>query len=960
MGIDEGAKSIGTETEITVYLRSDDAYRARVSDALYPDSFFSRVYIRANRLICEMTEMMNCYDNESMEGGEEVDNARSMGNNIILFTAARGQGKTSAMSTFAAYLANGKHSELIPEGESSCLNSKKYEVLGLIDPTMMNQSESIVRVFLSRLFLKFEAVVRREEIKEHSASESNRGMKRIEILEQFSKCYDNVNFLESPDKNYLEQNDLDSLARLGSSTELRKNLRRLVAKYLEYVDGTEALPNVGNLEKKNGQITKGKRYLVLEIDDADLSARNIFDICEQIREYLRIPGVIVLMAADFSQLRNSVFQEYLTQYKNLRKLQKRIEIVDTCYRKTWRYLEKMFPEGHRIYLPDIGDVLRHKSQNVRIQYKNAIDGMTIDLNYEECCDIQEQLLRLIYDRTGLVFLKKDRGMRSLFPETMRQLTHFLMEMGEMQPVNHQELLRDYFNTELNDPVWVQAEKQRRILETNLDRFYNYFFHEWIYSRVEKKIFDILQDIMKVKGDAAEACRIIDKYLAKARKKRSKDEKAEPVGIKRENEASGSAKEDIAERKEPYENIKPANAMKVLVEKIRELEKTDVHCENLYDAVSMYYSIKMNQGFLELMRYGESELLQQLGDFSFYSAEYQSAYSTATVLPSYYHFVIDHENGADVRQMCGVWADLFLANAGAGDGRKESGTGKQIEVFDIWNVITNVLRLIPDRKKLQSIISPMSSGKKNDNNEGALLLGVRLVATNVDVRDRLSRLFDEQRQDTEENASFVDRIISLYKLFDLWHKSERSSLETVKSAANRSVENDFRNIPDGFKRLCGYIEGDKSGSLSFIFLSNRKNYVWYCLLYARNIRDGYEKIRELAGQYEKVQSVVEARRFLSSLVTSGIKGSVRPIGMSEGKGKDGALRPVLMERKELKKLSSMENELKWCYDTLEKLTKTRIVTAESVRLERADDTKELKRRIDDGEKEIEDFMNSLKG
>ena len=181
------------EKKTALYLRSDDAYRARVSDIVQKDGFFSDVYIRANRLVNEITNTMALYE----EG--ETGISRSMGNNVILFTADRGQGKTSAMNTFASLLKQANSKKFF--SENNCLKGKEYEVLGIIDPTMMNQSESIVRVFLSRLFSQFEEKVREEEKKERSDSESPKGRERIDLLKLFSKCYDNINFLESGDKN---------------------------------------------------------------------------------------------------------------------------------------------------------------------------------------------------------------------------------------------------------------------------------------------------------------------------------------------------------------------------------------------------------------------------------------------------------------------------------------------------------------------------------------------------------------------------------------------------------------------------------------------------------------------------------------------------------------------------------------------------------------------------------------
>ena len=796
------------EKKTTLYLKSDDAYRARVSDIIQKDGFFSDVYIRANRLVNEITNTMALYE----EG--ETGIPRSMGNNVILFTADRGQGKTSAMNTFAFLLKKANPKNFF--SENNCLKDKKYEVLGIIDPTMMNQSESIVRVFLSRLFSQFEEKVREEEKKEQYDSETSTGQKRIELLKLFSKCYDNINFLESGDKNYMEYNDLDSLARLGSSTELRKNIKQLVRGYLDYVssksmnaeDSQVAGKSTSASAEAPAKAGKDKRYLVLQIDDADLSAGNIFAICEQIREYLRIPGVIVLMAADFSQLRNSVFQEYLTQYKSLIELQNRIEIVDTCYRKTWRYLEKMFPEGHRIYLPNMMDVLRNNPNGVIIKYDDVVEGINIGLNNKLCTDVQEQLIWLIYDRTGIVFMKNERGMKSLFPETLRQLTHFIMEIGSMKPVDHIALLRDKFWSE--DP---RAEKRalQRIdtLQSNLERFYNYFFHEWVYSRVDKKVFKILKKIIKERANTVKACRLIDDILENAGLMEDKD------------------------RLINYDELNQSQGLHWLIEKSERLEEKENSYERLTEAISLYYSIKMNEWFLEMVKNGRKN---RLLEFSNLPTLNRDDSTIEGISPLYYHFRIDYKKKGKTVGTGGAWADMFLSVDSVMDSEGENQNSNEFynKMFDVWNPLYNTIKLIPDKATLKKTITGIRQADSHSWSEWEMLLGIRLIVTNVDIRSHVFSLLDKEMKVIEDNVSWSGRLERLYRTFDQWHDSRF----------------EFLKLPESFRGLCN-LSGTNATLSSFLFLSNQKNYNWYCLAYARDIRARYEKLISLIEDLQKV-------------------------------------------------------------------------------------------------------------
>ena len=804
------------EKKTTLYLRSDDAYRARVSETIQKDSFFADVYLRANRLVNEITNTITSYE----VGEVEVEIPRSMGNNVILFTADRGQGKTSAMNTFACLLKEGDSRKFF--SGNSCLIDKKYEVLGIIDPTMMNQSESIVRVFLSRLFSQFEEKVREEEENEQSDSQSSTGQKRIKLLKLFSKCYDNINFLESGDKNYMEYNDLDSLARLGSSTELRTNIKELVSGYLDYVSckGINAEGNqLARTETRDGAETTSStetvnRFLVLQIDDADLSAGNIFAICEQIREYLRIPRVIVLMAADFSQLRNSVFQEYLTQYKSLIELQNRIEIVDTCYKKTWRYLEKMFPEGHRIYLPNLVDVLRNNPKDVIIKYSDVVKGIKIRLNNRLCSDVQEQLIWLIYDRTGIVFMKNERGIKSLFPETLRQLTQFIMEIGSMKSVDHSALLRDMFWPE-DQKAEKRALQSIDTLQSNLERFYNYFFHEWVYSRVDKKVFIILKKIIKEEADTVKACRLIDDILEKPGLKDKEAEKKE--------EEQKAEKDSLIN----YDELNQSQGLKLLIEKSKRLEEKDNSYERLTEAISLYYSIKMNEWFLEMVKYGRNNRLLEFIDFPTLDREEGN---NKEILPSYYHFRIDYKKKRRTLGAGGAaWAGIFFSGDSVTEAEDENQEINEFynKTFDVWNPLYNIMKLIPDKESFKKVVSGICEDDRQNLLEWDMLLGIRLIVTNVDIRSHVISLLDKEKDAMEDNLPWIRRLERLYRTFDQWHDS---CFEYLK-------------LPESFHGLCNLARKDATLS-SYLFLLNEKNYEWYCLAYARDIRTRYEKLISL--------------------------------------------------------------------------------------------------------------------
>ena len=78
-----------------------DEYRVKIERRFHKDIFFEDVYRRANMIVYEIIKETNEYlDVSKKEAGYSIKGQR-MGNNIVAFCAERGQGKTSAMQSYA-------------------------------------------------------------------------------------------------------------------------------------------------------------------------------------------------------------------------------------------------------------------------------------------------------------------------------------------------------------------------------------------------------------------------------------------------------------------------------------------------------------------------------------------------------------------------------------------------------------------------------------------------------------------------------------------------------------------------------------------------------------------------------------------------------------------------------------------------------------------------------------------
>ena len=134
-----------------IVMYKGDEYRAKTEEKFVEGLFFSDVYKRANSICCEIIQETEKYLDGNKEAGYQTK-YHGMGNNMIAFCAERGQGKTTAMQSYAAYLQDrDPQKKFFGEGG---IDKEKYDfvVLDPIDPISLDHGESIVRVLISRLF----------------------------------------------------------------------------------------------------------------------------------------------------------------------------------------------------------------------------------------------------------------------------------------------------------------------------------------------------------------------------------------------------------------------------------------------------------------------------------------------------------------------------------------------------------------------------------------------------------------------------------------------------------------------------------------------------------------------------------------------------------------------------------------------------------------------------------------
>lgn len=453
-----------------------EEYKEKLECEIRKNNFFYESYNEANSILHSIIKQQdeeenayhqigNNYDMHMRENDRFID--RMHINNIITFNADRGQGKTSALYTFAQYLNNCCSTEdVYLKGSFDEKIKNEFEILPIIDPTELNGGESIIRIFVAQLFKVY------QDISENLQTDMDMKLKRYDIVELFQRCYDNINYIQGKRDNTEWTNDLENLMKLGNVSEIKRNLKRLIDKVL-------LLQSIKSPEKKH-------KKLVVRIDDTDLCMCDAFSICEDIREYLSLPNVVILMALDIRQLKYSIFQRYLMKYEGILKFDNdyyyKKSVLEKCDYMASRYIEKMFPSGYVVDLPRIDELVKKNYSNIKVDYKLRKNDelLPVETNnaYKESKDLHEQLLNLLYAKTGIIINRKKDKVHFILPVSMRELNHFLRLLSDMKPVDFNELYAIQDGTSLidADDIEERVRVQKENLIDNLHRLKRYYLN----------------------------------------------------------------------------------------------------------------------------------------------------------------------------------------------------------------------------------------------------------------------------------------------------------------------------------------------------------------------------------------------------------------------------------------------------------------------------------------------------
>lgn len=422
-----------------------EEFKVSVKEEINENDIFIDEYRRAMAMLDEIVMASN-NEIENMKHKDLKWKQSEFENNIIAFCGDRGEGKSSAMMTFINAVRRQAKKQIGTEEGNLFSMYKNLQNMSfvepiVIDPSLFDDVHNVLDIVLAKIFRDFYEQYDRD----NQCIDERR---REQLLDQFQKVYRYISLINNQkqmlDDEFDYEGNISKLTKLGESTNLKEELIRLISYYLEFLGGG----------KENQQ-------LIIAIDDLDLCSANAYKMTEQIRKYLIIPHVTIVMCVRIEQLELCIREKNLHDFvrssqnkeENIYK-QLNVEVQNMAE----RYVAKLIPKARRIYLPKVQNF-----EEVHIVYKIR-NKEEIIWDSGESNNMVREVLDLIYARTGMRFLPEKGEISYLLPDNLRDMINWIVLLAELREV---------------DP-----DDRNTVQHENIREFDKYFKKEWMAGSFE--------------------------------------------------------------------------------------------------------------------------------------------------------------------------------------------------------------------------------------------------------------------------------------------------------------------------------------------------------------------------------------------------------------------------------------------------------------------------------------------
>ena len=424
------------------------------------ETVFEQEYRQAALVIREILQRnTEKQTDESLSRGEPRRlNARRLNSTYSEFQTAvpfigdRGSGKTSMMYSILRRLDNYNDGSREEKQESSFwLGEENRDVcfvtLDMIDANVLKRTEDLLGIILSRLLALLEDL-------------DSRGRYDLrELYRKLSELYKSMHNLYWQDSFQAEEVGITGLKRLADSQRSIQSFREFVALLLQWLG--------------NNVYSHRTVYLVIALDDVDMyqGSKNDkegdkFQLLQQIYDYLRIPGLIVLLTFNENILRQNCLghfrKVYLGTERHAEETPAEQDQIDSLARQ---FLFKLFPQEQRIYLPDFQRINSADAPNLYVfpvlEHQNKEKQILAPFTAgDKAVPVKEFMLRLIAHKTGVYFDMTGTKKHFFEPRNLRELGTLFQIVYAMPDVG----------TDQKERVKIQAVNRRALLQYIYNQF----------------------------------------------------------------------------------------------------------------------------------------------------------------------------------------------------------------------------------------------------------------------------------------------------------------------------------------------------------------------------------------------------------------------------------------------------------------------------------------------------------
>lgn len=421
---------IGDEDRIVIENIQDEKVRS--------SSIFNDTYEYAMKTLGEYFSELD-KDSQVQNITDTFPSSEEYHNNVFAFIGDRGSGKTSCMKSVVNMLMK-------PTDENKKrLKDRKFFALDMIDPSFIENEANIIGVIIASMYNQF----RKKD--DNSLNNDNNRSKVLRSFVEVQRQFLHIMKKDGRD----DEDDIEALSMLSAAINLRSSLMKLVNEFLEYMGQTN-------------------NTLLVVIDDIDLHTKEATNMVEQIRKYLCVPNVLVVMSFKLEQLRELKILQYYEEYKT----DKREIIGEELADMADRYLAKFIPLSHRFYMPDAEQFL---NSNLIIIDK---DGNDI-YKGKKPMEVRHAVLQLIYEKTRYLFYNSAEKTNMIVPTNLRDLRHLIKLLAGME---------NYWSIYVNEKIVKDESKANKY---NKPIFKKYLFGTWMQGSLSVESQKLIKELLDV-------------------------------------------------------------------------------------------------------------------------------------------------------------------------------------------------------------------------------------------------------------------------------------------------------------------------------------------------------------------------------------------------------------------------------------------------------------------------------